>query len=111
LGELNNAAEEFRLHYQQFAKKNSDFVRTEEELNGAFEKAGKVQNINHSAVLFQVEVSAVLKLLERKRQLSASKWTGRLDNFLTKLYPLARLALGQMGAIAQVLRNSFSTNS
>lgn len=43
-----------------------------------------------------------LRITEEKRELSKSKWKSRLVNFLTQIFPLARISLGLMSAISGV---------
>jgi len=102
ISELNSAVSKFKEHYMQFAKKNSRFLRVDHDVHQAIEKAGGERDIKSSAAIFGKEISATLRATEKKRDLSNSKWVGKLGSFITKLYPVARLSLALAGAAADV---------
>lgn len=103
LSELNSAVTKFKNHYGQFAQKNRQFLRVDHDVHQAIEKAGKEQDIKRSAGIFGKEINATLQVTERKRDISNCKWTGKLSNFIIKLYPVARLSLRLTSAIADVI--------
>jgi len=103
LSELKRVVADFKQNYEQFIKTNPHIVRLEEDLDGAIEKSGTAAGMTKSAQIFQSEISATLSAIEKKQKLAKGKWTGRLGDFLAKLYPVARLSLSLAGAIAEVL--------
>ena len=104
MSELNRAVTEFKRHYEQFSKKNQRFIRVDryKDVEKAIEKAGKEQDINRSAKIFETEISGALRVLGRNQDLTKSRWVGKLGRFMTTVYPVARLSLLLTGAIANV---------
>jgi hypothetical protein len=45
----------------------------------------------------------MMQVTERKQQISDSKWTGKLSNFLKKVYPVAQISLTVIGSVGQVI--------
>jgi hypothetical protein len=91
--ELRNAVAEFRENYEMFVRRNQQFLDVNSDIYGPLAKAEKEEDINRSAEIFRNEISITLSTIERKRNLSRAKWTGRLGEFLAKLYPVARFSL------------------
>jgi hypothetical protein len=100
--ELRLAIEEFKTHYECFAAKHRLFLATEADVVHAIRTADRQQDIRSAARLFGEEIANVLRITQEKKRLVDTKWTGRLTNFLTKFYPLARLSLSLTSAIAEV---------
>jgi hypothetical protein len=99
---------EFKEHYELFAKRNQTLFRVEDDVHAAIMKAAMNENIKRSAVLFGSEITTTINVLKRKQELSQSKWTGKLGNFLTKFYPVACLSLRLSSVIADVCPKTFS---
>lgn len=104
LSELKSAIAKFKHNYEEFSEKNQRFIRIDRyhDVQKAMEKAGKEQDIRRSARIFETEISATLQVTRKKQDFSNSKWVGKLINFMTNVYPVARLSLGLTSAIAQV---------
>jgi hypothetical protein len=104
LSELNSAVTEFKHHYEEFSKKDQRFIRVDRysDVQKAIEKAGKEQDINRSASIFETEISAAFRVMGKNQDLSKSKWVGKLSGFMTKVYPIARLSLRLTSAIVDV---------
>jgi len=109
--ELNSAVAEFRDHYQRFRSRNQQLISVDDNIHSAIDNAVKVQDIKHSAHLFGAEISTTLTITKKKQELSGSKWLNKLGNFITKLYPVARLSLSLTSAIAEVSRNDVLSNT
>jgi hypothetical protein len=45
-----------------------------------------------------------MRATERKQQASDAKWTGKLGNFLKKVYPVAKVSLTVIGSIGSVIQ-------
>jgi hypothetical protein len=108
LSELKNAVADFKAHYELFAKNHEGFVRIDDAIYPALEKATKNQDMKCSAQIFGEEITTVLKIRERKKELSNATWTGKLGKFLMSLYPVAKLSLGLTSVVAEVSTH-FST--
>jgi hypothetical protein len=52
LTELADAIDQFKETYQLFAKKNSQFLSIDEDLQGTFQKAQRQDNIQRAAMTF-----------------------------------------------------------
>jgi hypothetical protein len=102
LSELGAAVSEFKEHYRTFAEKNRQFVPIQDEVQSAIQKAEIEPDIKLSAQIFEKEITAILGVTERKQEVSNKKWTGRLANFLSKLYPLASFSLRLTASVSEV---------
>lgn len=100
--DLRAAVSEFHENYEKFAQKNRKFIRIGEDVWLAFQKAGGQQNVKGSVQVFRAEILSVMRTMERKDHAIKAKWTGRVGNFLTNLYPVARLSLQLTSAISEV---------
>jgi septation ring formation regulator EzrA len=103
LTELADAIDKFKENYQLFANKNSQFLLIDEDLQEAFQKAQRQDNIQRAAVTFSEGIWAALRTVEKKKKSAEGKWTTKLGNVLTKLYPVARLSLGLAANIGDVV--------
>lgn len=101
--ELSKAIADFKLNYQKFASKNNQYILIEDDFQSAFQKAQEVDNIKHATQLFGEAVRVTFRIVERKKKLTESKWTHKVGDFLTKLYPVARLSFDVTAAVAEVL--------
>jgi hypothetical protein len=100
---LKTAVAEFKKHYLLFAEENKEFIIIETGVDSAIQKAEAEEDVRKSAHVFGREITNVMRLFEQKESLSKGKWTSRVGDFLTKLYPVARLSLQLTGVIAEVL--------
>lgn len=109
VSELKSAIDDFKGNYHQFAEKNPHYllIEDEEDFNEAFNNSQAEVDIRKAAQTFGNRIWTVLKRVEKNTE---AKWTTRLGEFLTKLYPLARLSLVMAGGIADVLSFSQTTN-
>jgi hypothetical protein len=98
--ELTEAIDEFKKNYEAFSAKNRQFLLIDTE--AAFQAAQKQNDIRHAAKTFSDSIWEVLHALEKKRKMKSGRWTTKLGNALSKLYPIARLSLGLAQAIGDV---------
>lgn len=103
LKELNDVIAEFNLRYTALASKNQQFIGVESDVQEAIKIAQKKEDIKESAQIFSAQIFAIMRNTEQKQQLSSAKWTGKLGTFLSKLYPVANVALRLTGSIAEVV--------
>jgi hypothetical protein len=103
LSELTNATATFQDRYMGFVKKNARYIRVDDDVYKAIEKAGKEKDIKRSAKLFGEEIKSAVEMRERKKDLSQATWLGKLANFMSKVYPVARLSLRLTSTIADVV--------
>jgi hypothetical protein len=71
-------------------------------LENAFRKPNNDAEIKHTAKVFGENILTTIQTFERKKSITEGKWTNRVGYFLTKLFPVATLACGLTGAIAEV---------
>jgi hypothetical protein len=103
LSQLNEAIDDFRRNYEEFARKNRRYVLIDTiQLDGAFQSTNKSQDIKHAAKTFEHNVSAIMETVETKNAVINTKWTKQVGNFLAKLYPVAILSCGLTAAVAEV---------
>lgn len=100
---MADAIDQFKENYQLFAKKNSQFLSIDEDLQEAFQKAQGQDNIQRAAMAFSEGIWAALRTVEKKKKSAEGKWITKLGNVLTKLYPVARLSLGLAANIGDVV--------
>ena len=102
--ELDAAIGEFVFRYKRFAKANASLVGEVDvdRLLAAIKSANSEKNIRNSARLFEDRVGDVIKITKEKRRIYDAKWTGKVVNFLAKMYPLTRTSLSLTSAIAAV---------
>lgn len=103
LSELKNATLMFEGHYRGFGKKNQQYLQIEDDVYEAIEKAGKEKDIKQSAKLFGKEISSIIQVVDKKKDLSRARWPGKLAIFMSKVYPVARLSLRLTSTVADVL--------
>jgi hypothetical protein len=96
------AIEEFEGNYTKFAKRNNQYFLIEKDLENAFQRPDKEADIKHTAKTFGENILTTVQTLERKASFNEGKWMSRVGHFLSKLYPVATLACGLTGAIAEV---------
>jgi hypothetical protein len=101
--ELEEALNEFKKNYVQFAQKNRQYVLMEDELTNIFSSDATSGDIKDTAKIFEDNIWKTVRITERRKSLTETKWTARIGQFLTKLYPVARLSCGLTAAIAEVL--------
>jgi len=101
--ELDFAVAELTEHYQIFLTKFGDFVQVHDCLEIAIRDAGnEAGDVRMSAQVFEGTLKESMRLLEAKRRSLRNTWIGKLESFLTRLYPMARLALCLTGAVSEV---------
>jgi hypothetical protein len=100
--ELNEVLADFQQNYEKFAASNCQYFVIGEDFQGLARITQPGSDIRQSAKIFGERARTVLETLERKKKLSANKWSTRIANFLTKLYPVAKLSCGFVGAVAEV---------
>ena len=100
--ELKAVVAEFKEHYTRYAEKNRKFIRIEDQVDHAIQKARAEENIKRSAEIFGAEIAAVMRVTDEKQKRSKEMWKGRVGSFLTKVYPVVRLSLQLTSAIAEV---------
>jgi len=88
--------------YHQFAKRNNLSMLNDTELSEALDIANAEHDLGAAACTFRNEIKKVLRIEKDKQLLSKGTWVRTLEEFLIKLYPLARLSLRVTGALAQV---------
>jgi hypothetical protein len=103
LAELNTAISEFRDNYGKFAASNQKFLTVHNDVQSALDKAQSETDIKRSAEIFGDSIFQMMRVTERKQQISDSKWTGKLINFLKKVYPVAQVSLTVIGSVGQVI--------
>jgi hypothetical protein len=103
--ELAEAISDFKKNYENFAMNNPRFILIDDDLQNAFTTADAGDDVRHSAQLFGSGIKSVLRTIETKNKINESKWTTRVGNFMTKLYPVARLSLSLVEAVGNVLSN------
>lgn len=108
--QLEMAITKFQEHYEQFATKNHLFMTKRNDVVLAMQNADCGHDVRMSARIFGNEIAKVLRVAEETQQISKAKWTGRLAEFLTKLYPLASFSLQLTSAIAGVTKTFEWTN-
>jgi hypothetical protein len=102
ISELDSAIETFKKNYELFASKNAKYLLVGDEFQAAFAKAEVSKDLKKSAQLFGDGVWGTLQTIERKKTIEKSRWTHKLGNFLTKLYPVVSVSLQITGAISEV---------
>jgi hypothetical protein len=103
LSQLGAAVDKFEKHYGNYAKKNKlHMVQNLNEVQAALTKAKGEKDFKLSAQIFENEITHVLQVNAKKQELSQSKRTGKVCNFLVKLYPIAKLSLGLTESAAEV---------
>jgi hypothetical protein len=98
--ELNKAICDFETNYKRFSKK---YVLVDKDLETAFQNADNHGDFRQNAKIFQANISTAINTVEKHIGIAKGKWTYQVGHFLTKLYPLARLACGLTAAAAEVL--------
>jgi hypothetical protein len=93
---------EFKRNYEAFARKNSRFFLIDEDVKSTFEAAQIQGDIRGAANIFGINISSALRTIELKKKGSEGKWTTKLGNILTKLYPVTRLSLGLAKVVGEV---------
>lgn len=101
--ELDSAVAEFIEHYEMFANKNRCFDRMEAYVDTAILEAGNEGDMRNSARVFGNKLKETMRMMEKKRQSLRNTWTGKLESFLTTLYPVARLALRLTSVVSGVI--------
>ena len=102
LSELRTATAIFQDRYIDFVKKNNLYLCVDDDVFKALEKAEKEKDVKRSAELFGKEIKSAVQVRERKKDLSKARWLGKLANFMSKVYPVARLSLRLTSAVSDV---------
>ena len=105
--ELNEAINEFRKNYVQFAKANSEYILIDDELENAIPDIATVGDVKHIAKLFEQNVTQTIRIRERRKKITESHWPTQVGHFLTKLYPVAKLSIE---AVAEVVHCAITIN-
>jgi hypothetical protein len=108
--ELRAVLSEFKQNYEQFAFKNRHYVLIEDDFERVFEGVESSENNRQIAKSFGDKVRTVLQVVERKKNLTAGKWTTKLGNFLRNLYPIMRFSCGFIATIADAYIFYFFTD-
>jgi len=103
LTDLADAIAQFKENYQLFAKKNSQFISIDQDLQESFQNAQRGDNIQLAAKNFSECIWGALRAVEKKQKSTEGKWTTKLGNILTRLYPVASLSLGLAAGIGDVI--------
>ena len=104
LQNLNAAAEEFEKNCSKFLKKYPSFRQIEPSvLSKALTTARSEEDIHKAAKLFGNNIANTSQLIEEQREIAGRSLCGRVQAFLTGLYPVVNLSLSLAGAIASVL--------
>ena len=105
LKDLKEASTVFEENYEYYIKMNPQqgIIKSDEGIQMAIDKAGKSADMKRSAKIFGNEILMTLNAMEKKTKMSDLRWTSKLGNFLSKLYPVAMLSLSFTGVIAEVL--------
>jgi hypothetical protein len=102
LSELSDAIAQFKDNYEKFAKENSTFILIDKDIQAALQDAQAEIDIRSAARIFSDGIWGALRTVEAKKKAQSTKWTTRLGNALTKLYPIARLSLGAAQIVGTV---------
>lgn len=100
--ELQKAIHEFKHNYRLFAQKNKQYIILDEALDKAFQISFETADIRDTAEVFRKHVWKTLETMETRKEKLVNKWTTKVGQFVTKLYPVARLASGLTAATAEV---------
>jgi hypothetical protein len=68
----------------------------------AFPDQMTATSIKDTAKMFGDNISKVQHVTERRKSLTENKWTSRVGQFFTKLFPIAQFSLNLTVAIADV---------
>ena len=103
LQNLNAAAEEFEKDCAKYLKKYPSFRQIEPSvLSKALTTARSEEDIHKAAKLFGNNIANMSQLIEEEREIAGKSLCGRVQAFLTGLYPMVNLSLSLTGAIASV---------
>jgi hypothetical protein len=94
LPELNDAIAELKENYEKFAKHNKNYLLIEEDFHKAFEHADAEDNLPGAAQTFSDGIRSALRTIRVKQKYKENNWSTRVGSFLTKTYPVAKIALG-----------------
>jgi hypothetical protein len=98
--ELDKAIHEFEKNYKQFSRR---YILIDNDLEAAFQTAHKQGDFHQNAKIFEINITTAIKAVEKKSSIAQGKWTYQVGQFLTKMYPMARLASCLTAAVADVL--------
>jgi len=110
LSELNDAINEFRKHYVQFSKANSEYMLIDDELENVLPDIATVTDVREVAKIFEQNVTKTIRIKGRKKLLTESHWPTQVSLFLSKLYPIAKLSCSLMDAVAEVSQSLVTFN-
>jgi len=103
--ELEKAIDEFKVNYQHFAQQNKQYIILEDALDGAFQKPHATLNLRDTAEMIRQKLRTTMNTSQTKKE-SHDKWTSKIGQFVTKLYPVAKLASGHTASVAEVCSSS-----
>ena len=94
---------QFEHNYKLFVKHQyeSRLVVIGEEIETAFQSAETDKRIAVSARIFSRRLTTVLGSLKAEKESRNQNWTGKLVNFVQKIYPIARIALEVTSSLSQ----------
>ena len=104
VSELEEAIKEFKSNYSQFLKKNQKYTPVDDELEIDFLEGTTLVG---TATAFGDRIRKIQNVTERKDIVMEKKWTRQVEQFLIKLYPVARFACGFAAVAAEVLPPNF----
>ena len=97
LSELNEVLAEFKPNYEKFA--TVPYWRRPARISPNYWTRKRYQAVCKD---FGERARSVLQTIETKKKLSATKWSTRISNFLTKLYTVLKLSCGLIGSVSEV---------
>lgn len=101
---LSKAANEFDSLCDKVIKKHPGFVCIEvHELDQALSAARSERDVKHAAEVFGKAILSVSRLVDHRRETFKKTWRGKLQAFLSGLYPVVQLGLALTGFAADVL--------
>ena len=104
--ELQKALDKFKLNYQLFVRNNKQYINVEEALDDAFLSLHGPVNIRDTAEIIRQKLWTTMTTSQTNKESQSSKWTTKIGQFVTKLYPVAKLASGLTASVAEVCSSS-----
>ena len=104
--ELQKALDKFKLNYQLFVRNNKQYINVEEALDDAFLSPHGPVNIRDTAEIIRQKLWTTMTTSQTNKESQSSKWTTKIGQFVTKLYPVAKLASGLTASVAEVCSSS-----
>jgi len=101
LSDLNEAITQLKESYTKFTKYNNRYLLIEDDFRDAFENADAHEDFANAAQTFRDGIKSAMVTI-RKKQKGEEGWTTKVGVFITKLYPVAKIALGVSSSIGEV---------